>query len=105
MQDAEKLSTVEIGLSPSRIPTHEANSSEAEMQMEIQAAIKALTERQSLTSEQMQSVMQTIMTGEATQAQIGGFLIALRMKGETVDEVAGAAQVMRELAAGVQVER
>ncbi len=71
--------------------------------MDIQAAIRALTEGQSLSGDDMQAVMRQIMTGEATQAQIGGFLIALRMKGETVEEIAGAAQVMRELATGVRV--
>lgn len=71
--------------------------------MDMQAAIKAVTERQDLSSEQMQQVMRTIMTGEATPAQIGGFLIGLRMKGETVDEIAAAARVMRELATGVKV--
>jgi len=48
-------------------------------------------------------VMNTIMTGEATPAQIGGFLIGLRMKGETIDEITAAAQVMRELATKVKV--
>jgi len=71
--------------------------------MDLQAAIRALTEGQSLSSDEMQAVMRQIMTGEATQAQIGGFLIALRMKGETVEEIAGAAQVMRELASGVSI--
>ena len=71
--------------------------------MDMQAAIKAVTEGQNLSAEEMTSVMRTIMTGEATQAQIGGFLIGLRMKGETVDEIAAAAGVMRELAAKVDV--
>lgn len=71
--------------------------------MDMQAAIKAVTERRDLSRDEMQQVMRTIMTGEATQAQIGGFLIGLRMKGETVDEIAAAASVMRELASGVEV--
>ncbi len=71
--------------------------------MDMQAAIKAVTERQDLGGDQMQQVMRIIMTGEATPAQIGGFLIGLRMKGETVDEIAAAAKVMRELATGVTV--
>jgi len=71
--------------------------------MDMQAAIKAVTEAKNLTADEMTSVMRTIMTGEATQAQIGGFLIGLRMKGETVDEIASAAKVMRELATGVKV--
>lgn len=71
--------------------------------MDMQAAIRAVTERQDLDSGQMQQVMRLIMTGEATDAQIGGFLIGLRMKGETVDEIAAAAKVMRELATGVSI--
>jgi len=53
----------------------------------------------------MASVMRLIMTGEATPAQVGGFLIGLRMKGETVEEVAAAASVMRELSTRVDVEK
>ncbi|HHJ14142.1 MAG TPA: anthranilate phosphoribosyltransferase [Gammaproteobacteria bacterium] len=71
--------------------------------MDLQAAIRAVTERRDLTREQMRDVMRRIMTGEATPAQIGGFLIGLRMKGETVDEIAAAAEVMRELATPVPV--
>ena len=71
--------------------------------MNMQDAIRTVTEHRDLTPEQMTRVMRLIMTGEATPAQIGGFLIGLRMKGETVDEIAAAAQVMRELATGVKV--
>ncbi len=71
--------------------------------MDMQAAIRAVTEKRNLDADEMTAVMRTIMTGDATPAQIGGFLIGLRMKGETVDEIAAAAKVMRELATGVQV--
>ena len=72
--------------------------------MDIQQAIGVVTERRDLSNDEMRQVMRQIMTGEASPAQIGGFLIGLRMKGESVDEIAAAAAVMRELAAGVQVE-
>jgi anthranilate phosphoribosyltransferase len=71
--------------------------------MDMQQAIRTVTERRDLTRNEMRSVMTTIMTGEATAAQIGGFLIGLRMKGETIDEITAAAEVMRELAAKVAV--
>lgn len=71
--------------------------------MDMQSAIRAITERSDLGSDDMMHVMRTIMTGEATQAQIGGFLIGLRMKGETVVEIVAAARVMRELATRVEV--
>ena len=71
--------------------------------MDIQAAIKAVIARQDLSSDEMRSVMQQIMTGECTASQIGGFLVGLRMKGETVDEMSAAAGVMRELATRVEI--
>jgi len=71
--------------------------------MEMQAAIRRLTEHHDLSGDEMTDVMRLIMTGQATPAQIGGFLIGLRMKGETVDEIAAAAGVMRELATPVPV--
>jgi len=71
--------------------------------MDMPSAIKAVTERRDLSADEMRAVMRLIMTGEATAAQIGGFLIGLRMKGETVDEIAAAAEVMRELATHVGV--
>ena len=69
----------------------------------MQQAINKVLARQDLTGEEMKAVMQTIMTGGATPAQIGGFLVGLRMKGETVSEIAAAAGVMRELASGVAI--
>ncbi len=75
------------------------------MTMTMPAAIKAVTENQDLDTEQMTAVMQLIMTGEATPAQIGGFLVGLRMKGETIDEIAAAANVMRNLSTKVAVNQ
>lgn len=71
--------------------------------MNIQEALACVLDRTDLAAAEMREVMQQVMTGEATPAQIGGFLVALRMKGETVDEVAAAATVMRSLAAAVTV--
>ncbi len=71
--------------------------------MEIQQAIGELIERRDLDPAAMSDVMHQIMTGQATGAQIGGFLVALRMKGETIDEIAAAAGVMRELSASVEL--
>lgn len=71
--------------------------------MDLKEAINQVIGRRDLTQEQMTAVMKTIMTGGATPAQIGGFLVGLRMKGETVTEIAAAAAVMRELAAPVEI--
>lgn len=72
--------------------------------MDMQAAIRAVTDRHDLAEADMEAVMRLIMTGQATPAQIGGFLIGLRMKGETVDEITAAARVMRELATHVDIQ-
>nr|VFJ88125.1 MAG: anthranilate phosphoribosyltransferase [Candidatus Kentron sp. LFY] len=71
--------------------------------MNLTLAIRAVTEHRDLTEAEMTEVMNIIMTGKATPAQIGGFLIGLRMKGETVEEIASAAAVMRRLATPVDV--
>lgn len=71
--------------------------------MDIQKAIAAVVNRQDLTGDEMRLVMNDIMTGQTTPAQIGGFLIGLRMKGETVAEITAAAQVMRELSTKVDI--
>ena len=71
--------------------------------MDLPTAIAAVIDRKDLSAQDMQHVMRLIMTGEATPAQIGGFLVGLRMKGETVEEIAAAARVMRELATRVEV--
>jgi len=71
--------------------------------MNITSALERLINHNNLTYDEMQAVMHFIMTGECSDAQIAGFLIALRMKGETVDEITAAAGVMRELSAKVEV--
>jgi anthranilate phosphoribosyltransferase len=71
----------------------------------IQDALARLLDGKDLTREESRRVMGTIMAGEATPAQIGGFLVALRLKGETAGEIAGAAEAMREHAVGVRPAR
>ena len=70
--------------------------------MDLQSANRQLAAGQDLSREQMQDVMSLIMHGEATPAQIGAFLTALTIKGETVEEIVGAANIMRKLAAKVK---
>ena len=64
----------------------------------IKEAIAQVVTGKDLDEQQMTAVMQEIMSGEATDAQIGSFITALRMKGETIDEIVGAVRVMREKA-------
>jgi len=71
--------------------------------MDIQSAIQSVIDKKNLGNDEMRDVMQNIMTGECTDAQIAGFLVGLRSKGETVDEITAAAQVMRELASRVHI--
>ena len=69
----------------------------------IKKAIAKVVERENLTEGEMIEVMNQIMSGECTPAQIGSFITALRMKGETVEEITGAARVMRERATPIRV--
>ena len=73
--------------------------------MDIKEAISRIVDREDLSRADMQTVMRQLMTGGATPIQIGGFLAGLRAKGETVEEIAAAATVMRELAIRVTVPR
>ncbi len=65
--------------------------------MEIKEALHKIGSRQNLTGEEMRSVMKAIMSGEATPSQIGAFLMGMRVKGETVGEIAAAVSIMREM--------
>jgi anthranilate phosphoribosyltransferase len=71
----------------------------------IQVAIARLLDGKSLSQDEAREVMNSIMSGEATPAQIGGFLVALRVKGETPQEIAGCAEAMREHVLGVHPRR
>lgn len=71
----------------------------------IKKAIAKVVERENLTEPEMIEVMDQIMSGEATPAQTAAFITALRMKGETVEEVTGAARVMRDRATHIRVDR
>ena len=71
----------------------------------IQEAIRDLIAGADLDRAKMRAVMEQIMSGQATDAQIGAFLVALRIKGETIDEIAGGAEVMREKATPIVTVR
>ncbi|HCG99766.1 MAG TPA: anthranilate phosphoribosyltransferase [Actinobacteria bacterium] len=68
----------------------------------IVQAIKTVIDREDLTRDEAEQVMEVMMSGEATSAQIASFITALRMKGETVDEISGFAKVMRDKASRIQ---
>jgi anthranilate phosphoribosyltransferase len=71
----------------------------------MQGAIARLLDGHDLTRDEAREAMNTIMSGEATPAQIGGFLVALRLKGETADEIAGCAEAMRAHVLAVRPKR
>jgi anthranilate phosphoribosyltransferase len=71
----------------------------------IRDALARIAAGRDLTMAEARDVMMEIMEGQATPAQIGAFLVALRMKGETTDEIAGCAQAMRENAVAVKPKR
>ena len=73
--------------------------------MDVQTALATLLEGRDLTREEARGVTDVVMRGEATPAQIGGYLVALRMKGETPQEIAGAAEAMRAHAVRVTPTR
>jgi len=71
--------------------------------MNIEQALSQLAEGHNLTQDQTRGVFEIVMSGEATPAQIGGLLMAMRVKGETAEEIAGAAETMRALSTRVDV--
>jgi len=71
--------------------------------MDIKQALARIVDKLDLTREEMREVMRTIMTGGATESQIGAFLMGMRMKSESIDEITGAVEVMRELVTRVDV--
>ncbi len=71
--------------------------------MDMKLALGRVAESIDLSTGEMQAVMRLLMTGQCTEAQIGAFLLGLRMKGESIDEITGAVSVMRELASKVEL--
>ncbi|MDM7917174.1 MAG: anthranilate phosphoribosyltransferase, partial [Candidatus Eisenbacteria bacterium] len=87
-------------------PRASENGSEgAAAAIDLPGAIARLVDRQDLTRAQARAVLAKVMAGEATPAQIAAFLIALRMKGETAEEIAGAAEAMRAAAIPIRAPR
>lgn len=74
------------------------------MLMNFQESLQHLLDKKDLTAKQMQSLMRQIMSGQVSDVQMAGFLIALRSKGETVAEITAAASVMREFATTIAIQ-
>ena len=72
--------------------------------MSIISALNTIVESKDLSESDMYLAFTEIMSGQATDAQIGAFLVALRMKGESIDEISGAVSAMRSLSVRVNVE-
>ena len=72
--------------------------------MDLKQALNKIASRQDLTGSEMREVMTTIMNGEATPSQIGAFLMGMRVKGETVGEIAAAVSILREKMVPVEVD-
>jgi anthranilate phosphoribosyltransferase len=72
--------------------------------MDIKGALNKIAQRQDLTGEEMRTVMTTIMEGAATPSQIGAFLMGMRVKGETVGEIAAAVSILRQKMVPVPVD-
>lgn len=73
------------------------------MTMNIQMALSRIADGHDLSTAEMVDVMRQIMSAGSTDVQIGAFLIGMRIKGETIDEITGGVQVLREFASGVDV--
>ena len=72
--------------------------------MDIKTALSRIVGHLDLSTDEMRDVMREIMTGQCTDAQIGAFMMAMRMKSESIDEIVGAVSVMRELADKVELK-
>ena len=72
--------------------------------MDIKTALTRIVSQLDLSTEEMREVMLEIMTGQCTEAQIGAFMMGMRMKSETIDEIVGAVTAMRELASKVELK-
>ena len=72
--------------------------------MEIRSALDKIIQRQDLSEHEMFATFTQIMSGEATDTQIGALLVAMRMKGETIDEISGAVNAMRSLSTKVEID-
>ena len=72
--------------------------------MEIRSALDKIIQRQDLSEHEMFATFTQIMSGEGTDTQIGALLVAMRMKGETIDEISGAVNAMRSLSTKVEID-